>query len=44
MKNAQKTQFNNIEKNAYEFHRLRASQERQKAMKDFFSGIFGINR
>lgn len=41
MTNAPKNQFNNIEANSFEFYRLRANQERQNAVKDFFGKIFG---
>ena len=41
MTHTPKTQFQNIERNSFEFYRLRANQERQNAMKDFFGTLFG---
>lgn len=39
-----KNQFQNIEANSFEFYRSRANQERQNAMKDFFSAIFATRK
>lgn len=40
MNNATETQFHKFDTNAYDFHRIRAQQERQYAMREFFGYLF----